>query len=103
MIRYFHTFLISLIIIAGCHNPEKSVPPNQVGAWLVYWAGDSGLAELDRHGSLFDQVSLFAYELDEDGNPVLPDPCGAILPRFLAIARRQGFQPWVTVVNDVTF
>jgi hypothetical protein len=101
MMLIYRILLISLIILAGCLSPDKAAPPRQVGAWVVYWSGESGLAELETHGRLFHQVSLFAYELDGQGSPAYPPGLASLVPRFLALARQQGFQPWVTVVNDV--
>jgi spore germination protein YaaH len=69
----------------------------------VYWSAQSGLAELKAHGALFHQVSLFAYELDEAGNPCPGPGVTEIIPQFLQLAREKGFHPWVTVVNDVQY
>jgi spore germination protein YaaH len=52
---------------------------------------------------LFHQVSLFAYELDETGNPCPGPGVTEMIPQFLQLAREKGFQPWVTVVNDVQY
>ena len=81
----------------------QTFSPRKLGAWLVYWAAESGLAELKAHGALFHQVSLFAYELDESGNPCPGPGVTEIIPQFLQLAREKGFQPWVTVVNDVQY
>ena len=96
-----------LILMAGvlsfisCASLNETAPPRQMGAWLVYWDGDRGLSELEAEGRLFDRVSLFAYELDVNGNPQPAPHFKRLLPRFFELSRKQGFEPWVTVVNDV--
>jgi len=94
---------IGAFLLISCGPADKPAPPRQLGAWLVYWSAESGLAELKTHGNLFHQVSLFAYELDETGNPCPGPGVTKIIPQFLQLAREKGFQPWVTVVNDVQY
>jgi spore germination protein YaaH len=77
--------------------------PLQLDAWLVYFDGERGLAELREHGSLFDRVSLFAYELDPGGSPRPAPSMRQMVPRFLMLSRQKDFEPWVTVVNDVRY
>lgn len=99
---YLRMFICGLLFL-GCSPATNPSAPRQLGAWLVYWAAESGLAELKAHGGLFQQVSLFAYELDEAGNPCPGPGVTGMIPRFLQLAREKGFQPWVTVVNDVQY
>jgi spore germination protein YaaH len=75
----------------------------QMQAWVVYFDADRGLAEATAHGALFDRISLFAYELSPDGSPRPAPNMPAMLPPFLRAAENSGFEPWVTVVNDVRF
>jgi Glycosyl hydrolases family 18 len=96
-------WLICAFLFPGCSSATKPAAPGKLGAWLVYWAAESGLAELKAHGALFHQVSLFAYELDAAGNPRPGPGVTEIIPQFLQLAREKGFQPWVTVVNDVRY
>jgi hypothetical protein len=90
-------------LLLSCSPAVRPTSPRKLGAWLVYWSAESGLAELKAHGSLFHQVSLFAYELDETGNPCPGPGVTEMIPQFLQLAREKGFQPWVTVVNDVQY
>jgi hypothetical protein len=90
-----------LIVLAGCNPPVETRPVRELGAWLVYWEAASGLAELAAQGQLFQQVSLFAYELNDLGSPQPAPGLAAVTPRFLQLAKSRGFQPWLTVVNDV--
>jgi hypothetical protein len=90
-------------LLLSCSSAVRPTPPGKLGAWLVYWSAESGLAELKAHGSLFHQVSLFAYELDEAGNPCPGPGVTEMIPQFLQLSREKGFQPWVTVVNDVQY
>jgi hypothetical protein len=92
---------LPLLLLTGCNPPGEAHPPRQLGAWLVYWEAASGLSELASHGHLFQQVSLFAYELDEAGHPRPAPGLASVTPRFLELAKNLGFQPWLTVVNDV--
>lgn len=92
--------LLGCLLVAACSQPPALHAPSEIGAWLVYWDGGRGLAELERHGALFDQVSLFAYELDPAGLPRPAPGMEALKSGFLALARERGFAPWVTVVND---
>jgi len=101
-IIFLGVFLGGLFLL-GCSPAAGPAPPRELGAWLVYWEAESGLSELQAQGRWFHQVSLFAYELDEAGNPRPAPGVAEILPRFLQLARKQGFQPWVTVVNDVVY
>lgn len=59
------------------------------------------MAELDRHGGLFDYASLFAYELDPGGRPIPAPGFQQVAARFKNVARSKGFKAWATVVNDV--
>jgi spore germination protein YaaH len=72
-------------------------------AWVVYYDADRGLDEVQAHGALFDRISLFAYELRPDGIPQPAPHMSRMIPQFLTIAGESGFEPWVTVVNDVRF
>ena len=94
---------ICAFLMVSCGPAAKPALPRQLGAWLVYWAAESGLAELKAHGALFHQVSLFAYELDEAGNPRPGPGVVEITPRFLKLAGDKGYEPWVTIVNDVQY
>lgn len=87
--------------IAGCAAPPASPSPERLGTWVVYWDADRGLAELARHGELFDYASLFAYELDSRGRPVPAPGLESLARRFRAVADKHGVQAWATVVNDV--
>ncbi|UCD24408.1 MAG: hypothetical protein JSW51_00365 [Gemmatimonadota bacterium] len=90
-----------LVMTVAC-APSIGVPgPTQMQAWAVYFDGDRGLAELEEHGDLFDRVSLFGYELSPDGSPVPAPNVKTMLGPFLRLAQEKGFEPWVTVVNDV--
>jgi hypothetical protein len=92
--------LIALLGLVECSGPKKMVLPGSLGAWVVYWDGERGLKELERYGNLFDRVSLFGYELGENGQPQPAPGLEGLLPRFLQISREKGFSPWVTIVND---
>jgi len=46
-------------------------------------------------------VSLFAYELDPAGAPVPAPGMQAHVSEFFQLSGKDGFTPWVTVVNDV--
>jgi spore germination protein YaaH len=78
-------------------------PPIQMQAWVVYYDADRGLNEVRAHGALFDRISLFAYELSPDGTPQPAPNMPQMIPQFLRYADERGFEPWVTVVNDVRF
>ena len=94
---------VLLVLLVSC-APGLSVPnPLQVQAWAVYFDGERGLAELQEHGGLFDRVSLFAYELDPDGTPTPAPNVDAMMAPFFRLAATKGFDPWVTVVNDVRY
>jgi hypothetical protein len=93
--------IIVLTLLPCCRMPQRVVPPERIGAWLVYWDLERGLSELKKHGRLFDTVSLFAYELDPEGRPTSAPNLEETIPSFIALAKKHGFSPWVTVVNDV--
>jgi len=93
--------IIGILVWSSCASVKETAAPQQIGAWFVYWDGQRGLSELEAEGSLFDRVSFFAYELDVHGNPQPAPHFKELLPCFLELSRKQGFQPWVTVVNDV--
>ena len=93
--------ITGVLLFISCASVKEIAPPRHMGAWLVYWDGDRGLSELEVEGRLFDRVSLFAYELDVNGNPQPAPHFKELLPRFFELSRKQGFEPWVTVVNDV--
>jgi spore germination protein len=85
----------------SCAPVPEIRPPHTMGAWVVYWDAERGLKELDEHGTLFNRVSFFAYELDDEGNLRYAPGFEDIKTRFLALAKKYGFSPWVTLVNDV--
>ena len=93
--------ITGVILFISCASVKEIAPPQHLGAWLVYWDGERGLSELEAQGALFDRVSLFAYELDVNGNPQPAPHFEELLPHFFELAKKQGFEPWVTVVNDV--
>ena len=89
--------------IVAC-APGIGVPgPQQIQAWAVYFDADRGMAELQEHGGLFDRVSLFAYELDPEGTPTPAPNMDVMMAPFFRLAAAKGFDPWVTVVNDVRY
>lgn len=79
----------------------RIAPPAQLQAWVVYFDADRGMAEVRDHGALFDRISLFAYELTPDGRPRPAPVAEQMIPQFLQLAEDLGFEPWITVVNDV--
>jgi len=81
----------------------RIAPPTQIQAWVVYFDADRGMAEVRDHGALFDRISLFAYELMPDGRPRPAPLVAQMIPQFLRLSVDNGFQPWITVVNDVRF
>ncbi|MFZ3138711.1 MAG: glycosyl hydrolase family 18 protein [Thermodesulfovibrionales bacterium] len=93
--------LLSMIFSSSCISVKEVPPPQYIGSWIVYWDGDRGLAELERHKGLFRRVSMFAYELDAEGFPQYAPGFDEIRPRFLSLSQKNGFSPWVTVVNDM--
>ncbi len=98
-----HLAAIVLVPTVAC-APGISFPkPLQVQAWTVYFDGERGLAELQEHGELFDRVSLFAYELDPDGTPTPAPNMDVMMAPFFRLAATKGFDPWVTVVNDIRY
>ncbi|MFC1640123.1 hypothetical protein ACFL3B_05105 [Gemmatimonadota bacterium] len=78
-------------------------PPTQMQAWVVYFDAERGMAEVREHGALFDRISLFAYELTPDGSTRPAPMVAQMMPRFLRLAEDNGFEPWITVVNDVRY
>ncbi|MCX5886422.1 MAG: hypothetical protein NT096_11020 [Proteobacteria bacterium] len=92
---------VIVIMLSSCALFKKITPPQQIGAWLVYWDGDRGLSELETHGVLFNRVSMFAYELDPQGMPQHTPGFMKLMPNFFLLAKKHGFSPWVTIVNDV--
>ena len=98
-----YMLVLQLHAVSSCAPGWSAARPVQLDAWLVYFDAERGLAELRQHGRLFDRVSLFAYELDPEGN-ILPAPgVREFTGRFHALARQLAFEPWVTVVNDVRY
>lgn len=93
---------MSMFLLVSCTTPLKGItPPQRIGVWFVYWDGERGLAELERYGGLFNRVSFFAYELDVEAHPQPAPGFAGFLPHFFTFAKKHGFEPWVTVVNDV--
>jgi len=93
----------ALTFTTSCAPGLRLAPPLQMQAWVVYYDADRGLEEVRIHGALFDRISLFAYELRPDGFPQPAPNMSRMVPQFLAFAEASGFEPWVTVVNDVRF
>jgi spore germination protein len=89
--------------VASCAPRWNAPRPEQLQAWVVYFDIEAGMAELQQHGMLFDRVSLFAYELDPRGSPGLAPRLDETITPFLQLAREEGFEPWVTVVNDIRY
>jgi spore germination protein len=93
--------LVSVLITAACQQEPQEI--ESVSAWLVYWDAERALEELDSLGSLFDKVSFFAYELDGHGSPIEAQGMADNMELFFELAYQRGFEPWVTVVNDVHY
>jgi len=94
---------VLLVAVFAC-APGIGVPgPVEIQAWAVYFDSERGLAELQQHGELFDRVSLFAYELDPVGSPTPAPNMVTMIAPFFDLAAVKGFEPWVTVVNDVRY
>lgn len=91
---------MTLVLAASCPPGSRVAQPLQLHAWVVYFDAARGLVELQQHGSLFDRVSLFAYELDPGGMPRPAPGMEQMIAPFLGLAAEKGFSPWVTVVND---
>jgi len=70
---------------------------------VVYFDAERGMAEVRAHGALFDRISLFAYELNPSGDPLPAPGVPRMMSRLLSLAERIGFEPWITVMNDVRF
>lgn len=100
----FFLGLGTLLVGATACAPRWVAPrPRELQAWVVYFDIQDGLSELQQHGRLFDRVSLFAYELDPQGNPRPAPKLDETIGPFLRLAEERGFKPWVTVVNDVRY
>ena len=91
---------IITVLATSCPRDSRVARPLQLHAWVVYFDAARGLAELQQHGSVFDRVSLFAYELDPAGSPQPAPGMDQMIAPFLDLAAEKGFSPWVTVVND---
>ncbi len=91
---------MTLVLATSCPPDSRVAQPLQLHAWVVYFDAARGLVELQQYGSLFDRVSLFAYELDPGGVPQPAPGMEQMIAPFLMLAAQQGFSPWVTVVND---
>jgi spore germination protein len=103
--RAVTTAVVVLVILLSpaiaCAPKRPLYRPIDLAAWAVYYDLDRGLEELRSHGGLFDRVSLFAYELSSDGVPIPAPNIQEMLVPFLRLAEGKGFEPWLTVVNDV--
>ncbi len=95
--------VIVLILAFSCAPGLRVTPPTQLQTWVVYFDADRGMAEVRDFGGLFDRISLFAYELSPEGEPVPAPHVPRMIPQFLSMAEESGFAPWITVVNDVRF
>lgn len=98
---YFLGMFSVVFSFLSCAPVPEIRPPQTIGAWVVYWDAERGLQELDEHGTLFNRVSFFAYELDDEGNLRYAPGFEDKRPRFLDLSKKYGFSPWVTLVNDV--
>lgn len=104
MIRNLLAYGLTAAAVFGlfsCTGPREIVSPRSVGAWVVYWDGNRGLQELENYGHFFDRVSLFAYELDEEGRVKAAPGLEGLIPSFFRLSKEKGFSPWVTLVNDL--
>ena len=99
----FWKLLAISVLTSFCAPAIRIAPPTQIQAWVVYFDADRGMAEVRDHGALFDRISLFAYELMPDGRPRPAPLVTQMIPQFLRLSVDKGFQPWITVVNDVRF
>ncbi|MBF0338203.1 MAG: hypothetical protein HQL05_10255 [Nitrospirae bacterium] len=93
-------FVLLVIFMVSCAS-HKVTGPSSVGAWLVYWDAKRGMSEIRGHPGLFDRVSMFAYELDDNGVPQPAPGVKELYVPFFDLSREIGFKPWVTVVNDI--
>lgn len=103
----FHVVLFLLLlwalpgVCADVAEVQGAGDEPRFGGWLVYWDSAKGIRDLRRAGELFDYVSFFAYELNSEGDPVYAPGMEKRLKKFFKLAGKKGFEPWVTVVNDV--
>ncbi|MEW6185702.1 MAG: glycosyl hydrolase family 18 protein [Thermodesulfobacteriota bacterium] len=94
------SLVVSLLILVACGRQKEYVRPGSIGSWVVYWDGLRGMKELETYGNLFDRVSLFGFEIGEDGKPQSAPGLQGLIPRFIELSKEKGFSPWVTLVND---
>lgn len=68
-------------------------------SWVVYWNPEESLRGLEEHGSLLDEVAIFAYHFSDAGELI---PATPRVPEMVRWAKaRATLRVLVTVVNDV--
>ncbi len=81
-------------------TPVPHSPSGDQAGWIVGWDVHHGLSDLAHYQADFDEISIFAYELDANNHLVLEDDT-ASLNTQVPSALRPGARLFVTVVNDV--
>ncbi len=92
--------LAALASGAAC-RAEAPQPIKALSAWVVEWDIDRALAELDRHGALFDQVHAFAVYFDAEHAMFLPPTLTRRWEQLREVTQRHEAALWLTIVNDV--
>lgn len=71
-----------------------------VGGWVTYWDFDRGVASVTDPRSPLEDVYFFAVHLDSNARPRWASS-EIDFPRAVRELRFQGFDVWMTVVNDI--
>ncbi len=88
-----------LIAVSSARAPAK--PSLRLGAWLIYWDLDRGLARLATpSGKAVQDVYLFFAALDSNGRVILLDD-EASMASLVSDIEGRGSRVWLTLVNDV--
>jgi spore germination protein len=94
-------FALSIFLIAGSTKAVEAHPPIQFGGWVTYWDFKRGMETVDQATGVYQDIFLFAVQLDSEGTPIVVNSDSIDYPSAIMSIKSSGMKPWMTIVNDV--
>lgn len=92
---------LSIVLIACSLRTANADSFIQFGGWLTYWDFKRGMKTVNQGTGIFQDIFLFAVQLDSEGTPIVVNSDSIDYPAAVMSIKSSGMKPWMTVVNDV--
>jgi len=94
-------FLLGIFFIACATKALDANPPTRFGGWVTYWDFKRGMQTVERGMDSYQDVFLFAVQLDSAGTPIVVNSGAIDYKDAVDRLKSLGLKPWMTIVNDV--